>query len=323
MKRLQRRCPEDLQLYSALVKESARLFHYMKCLHPSCPLSQNPMTWAQVLDEVKCRTQEKAAVLTNLNASFTVLGVAAPPPTPNGALLGRLLSACPCLFTQVDKTATASAIVHLTEVTLGRQITSANVNEAFAIQNPTIATPTFRIKPIKVSTDKGGVGPISEAFCSEVLTNHGVPAMTLSAGYPIWQVPGHVRLNTGVLPKKGINSFGDILIPAIPLNIFISCKSVTARERLLVSANRIESVGFGFFNDPAEFWAPGKSKIYKRFGFTAIYMPDDTALQVMDRLRLQGRTGEAVNINNTIMFRPLSSFGPDMLRIVGKITLDL
>ena len=67
-------------------------------------------------------------------------------------------------------------------------------------------------------------------------------------------------------------ALGDILIPCAPTNLIISVKSEVARERLLYSANSIEGIGFGFFKEPEEFWTSSRMSLYKRMGFTAIYM---------------------------------------------------
>ena len=58
--------------------------------------------------------------------------------------------------------------------------------------------------------------------------------------------------------------------------------------------------------------------LYKRMGFTAIYMPDHTCEAVMAHVVQNGSERHAVNINGTDLYRPLTRFGDDMLRVVGK-----
>lgn len=95
-------------------------------------------------------------------------------------------------------------------------------------------------------------------------------------------------------------------------------KSEVARERLLYSANSIEGIGFGFFKEPEEFWTTGRMSLYKRMGFTAIYMPDDTHAAVMQHVNAQGAERHAVNINGSDLYRPLTRFADDMRRVIGR-----
>lgn len=156
-----------------------------------------------------------------------------------------------------------------------------------------------------------------ELLCSEVLTSAGIPAMRAgSDGWPLWKMPGHVLLNEGKM--QSLQALGDILVPCAPTNLVISVKSEAARERLLYSANSIEGVGFGFFKEPQEFWTRSRMSLYKRMGFTAIYMPDGTCSLVLAKVAADGNEHHAVNINGTALYRPLSEFGPDMWRVVGK-----
>jgi hypothetical protein len=113
------------------------------------------------------------------------------------------------------------------------------------------------------------------------------------------------------------------LIPAAPHNILISVKSVKARERFLVSGNRLESVGFGFFNQPSEFWSISRMKLFKRWGFVAVYMPQATLTSVSAFLHANGRTDYAININGKPLYRPLSDFTTDMRHVAGRVTLAL
>jgi hypothetical protein len=156
-----------------------------------------------------------------------------------------------------------------------------------------------------------------ELLCSEVLSTAGIPAMARGPErWPDWQMPGHVLLNEG--PMKSLQALGDILIPCAPTNLVVSVKSEVARERLLYSANSIEGIGFGFFKEPQEFWTASRMALYKRMGFTAIYMPDNTHAQVLHKVVSDGHERHAININGTALYRPLSIFGDDMRRVVGR-----
>jgi hypothetical protein len=293
----------------------------MKCLHPHCPMRHGVATWEEVVNDqnVQARARDHPGLLANL----IVLGapaspsIRAAPPTANLALLSRLLQACPCLFNQIDTRCTPAGVIHLCEITLGDSIISANVAEAFDIQHPRL--PRFLFEPTQLCTDGGGV---MEALCSEVLHNEGVPKMELDDdGWPIWQMPGHILLNTGKMIS--VKAFGDVLIPAAPSNVIISVKSQAARERLLYSANMIEGVGFGFFDQPREFWTKSRMNLFKRMGFTAIYLPDPTWVNLMAHIRDEHLESFAVNINGKELYRPLSQFGADMRAIVGKTSLML
>jgi hypothetical protein len=218
----------------------------------------------------------------------------------------------PCLFNQVDKAPTPRAVIHFCELTLGGPITSMNVHDAFLVQHP--SAPGFNPGPLRPCA-RGGT--VMELLCSEVLANAGVPAMAPgSDNWPVWQMPGHVLLNEGRM--KSLQALGDILVPCAPTNLVISVKSEVARERLLYSANSIEGVGFGFFKEPEEFWTASRMSLYKRMGFTAIYMPDTTFEQVAAKVSADGNHRHAININGTALYRPLSVFAADMVRVVGR-----
>lgn len=139
--------------------------------------------------------------------------------------------------------------------------------------------------------------------------------------WPIWTMPGHVLLNEGKM--NSLRAFGDILIPCAPTNLVISVKSEAARERLLYSSNAIEGIGFGFFNEPSEFWTESRMALYKRMGFSVIYMPDETHTDVLNHVKDKEAEKHAVNINGTDLYRPLSIFGDDMRRIIGRSSMDL
>jgi hypothetical protein len=298
------------------------------CLHPYCPAAQNPPTWQQLVDfpDLGLQPGTRVAAAGWLNSLF-----AAGPTTPANPVLNlllpwqqhqipmpkaafdRLLRVCPCLYNQIKVPPSARAIVHFCELTLGQPIVSANVHDAFLIQHPSKG-PGFNPGPVMPC---GAGGAVMEALCSEVLTNTGIPAMfTDKTGWPVWQMPGHVLMNSGKMAS--LQALGDILIPCAPTNLVISIKSEVARERLLYSANSIEGVGFGFFREPEEFWTRSRMSLYKRMGFSAIYMPADTHQAVIDHVVNAGEQRHAVNINGSDLYRPLSAFGADMARVVGR-----
>jgi hypothetical protein len=280
-------------------------------------------TWEDVVNtpELKVRTGEKPALLAALNASFSVPPsdppTARPAPTANAALLGRLLALCPCLYNQIDEPLTARGVVHFCELSLRAPINAANVHQAFLAQHP--RAPAFNPNPIRQCTDGGA---IMEMLCSEVLNSAGIPEMTLDADrWPVWQMPGHVLMNQGKM--SALRALGDIMVPCAPTNLVISVKSEAARERLLYSANSIEGIGFGFFTDASEFWTVSRMSLFKRMGFSAIYMPDTTHAVVINHLRAEGTERHAVNINGTELYRPLTIFADDMQRVVGRSSMLL
>jgi hypothetical protein len=222
------------------------------------------------------------------------------------------------LFNQVEgKQATPRATAHLCEITLGAHIDSANVHQAFLIQHP--RNPLYAAPPAIACPDGG---TIMEMLCSEVLEAAGVPRMELDgSNWPIWRMPGHMLLNEGKM--DGLRAFGDLLIPCAPTNLVISVKSEAARERLLYSSNSIEGIGFGFFNEAREFWSTDRMRLYKRMGFSAIYLPAGTHAEIADRLAATNTAMHAVNLNGTALYRRLDDFGADMARVVGKSSLDL
>ncbi len=291
----------------------------MLCLHPHCPAGGGLADWAAVLSHpgIRLRPSLHAEAATWMAQRFN-----GPPSHPGNArslppgianaVIGRLMHLCPCLFNQVDKAPTPRAVVHFCELTLGAAVTSANVHEAFLIQHP--SAPGFNPGPLRECA-RGGT--VMEMLCSEVLASAGIPAMPPGPDrWPDWQMPGHVLLNEGRM--KSLQALGDILIPCAPTNLVISVKSEAARERLLYSANSIEGIGFGFFKEPEEFWTASRMALYKRMGFTAIYMPDQTFAQVMQKVSEDGNDRHAININGTALYRPLSIFAEDMVRVIGR-----
>lgn len=294
----------------------------MECLHPNCLMGEGAHDWETVVEDPRLRARARdrsplVAYLSGLGAP----GSGTKPvslPTINTALLSRLMQLCPCLYSQIDTRCTPAGVVHLCEMTVGGRITSANVFEAFEVQHPRKG-PKFLYAPTQPCTDGGGV---MERLCSEVLNNEQIPAMELGIdGWPVWKMPGHISLNSGQM--RSVKAFGDILIPCAPANVIISVKSEAARERLLYSANMIEGVGFGFFDRASEFWTEARMNLFKRMGFTAIYLPNATHTELMTHLAKENKERFAVNVNGNALYRPLSEFGRDMRRIVGKTSLVL
>lgn len=294
----------------------------MICLHPHCPAGRGAKSWDEVVDspELKVSKAHKPVLLAALKKDFGPLSspaVAKPKPVTNAALVSRLLRLCPCLFNQIELPATAEAIVHLCEISLGADITASNVYDAFLVQYPD--KETFKFPPLKGCRIGGTV---MEMLCSEVLQNEQIPRMSLdSEGWPIWKSPGHLLLNQKKM--RDLQALGDILIPCAPTNLLISVKTEAARERLLYSANSIEGIGFGFFKEPEEFWSRRRMLLFKRMGFTAIYLPDKTHKAIVEKLMERKHEMLAVNLNGTALYRSLSSFGSDMRRVVGRSSFDL
>lgn len=293
----------------------------LECLHPRCPMGEGARNWGEVINHphLNAPEREKTELLSRLENIAGEFGTEHNLPTTNRALLHRLLVLCPCLYSELSVRVSAQGVVHLCEITLGQRITSENVCRAFDVQHPGKPEIDYQYAPL---TPGAGGGDIMEALCGEVLNNEGIPHMVLDEnGWPEWRAPAHVSLNKGKFSK--IKLYGDILIPAAPTNILISVKSEAARERLLLSGNRFESIGFGFFNDPTEFWSANRIKLYKRMGFTAIYMPRETRDQIIEFLREQGQLDYAININGTSLYRDIEDFGREMRNVAGKLTLDL
>jgi len=294
----------------------------MECLHPHCPMGGGVNSWEDVVNHPKLRIQNRfRAGIVNALSLVGALGTTHHLPASfnrTSAPFKRLLDACPCLFAQLDVKITPRAVVHLCEVTLGCAITSANVFDAFQIQHPSTSI-VYRHPPVQPGA---AGGDIMEQLCSEVLASHKVPHMETGLdGWPEWRGKSHLSLNSGkMIPLK---LYGDILIPAAPHNIMISVKSEAARERFVVSGNRLESVGFGFFNDPSEFWTSNRMTLLKRWGFIAVYMPKNTLDTLEKKLCTDGQMNKAININGRPLYRPLEEFGDDMARVSGKLSMNL
>lgn len=294
----------------------------MQCLHPYCPTGNGANSWQEVVDlpALKVRKAEREPLLAALHKDFGNLAspaVQQAKPIANNALVNRLLRLCPCLFNQLKLAATPQAVVHLCEITLGQKITSANVYEAFLAQYP--EKETYKFPPLEPCVSGGSV---MEMLCSEVLVNEQIPRMDVDEeGWPQWKMPGHILLNQAKM--RDLQALGDILIPCAPTNLLISVKTEAARERLLYSANSIEGIGFGFFKAAKEFWTRSRMLLFKRMGFSAIYLPDTTHAAIFAELKEREHELLAVNLNGTSLYRPLSKFGEDMRRVVGRSSFDL
>jgi hypothetical protein len=290
----------------------------MRCFHPDCPMAPGQFPdWQAAASAILAAGRLIPRDVSLIGAALKDCpspGTRIDSPTLSGAALWRLLAACPCLYTQLDRGATADAVVHLCEITLGQRVISANVEQAFAVQYP----PTFKIPPARKYENAGAV---SEALCAEVLTNEGLPPMKVVNSRVVWSTPGFINLNRAPLHELG--SFGDFLIPAAPSNIIISCKTQAARERLLNSGIRVDTVGFGFMDTPSEFWTRGKMNTLRRFGFTAIYLPQSTYDAICNKLGQENRAKENVNVNGIALYRALSTFGRDMRDVCGSTSLRL
>jgi len=249
------------------------------------------------------------------------LRTAGPPGTPfnfnrvtNISLIDRVLEACPCLYSQVQTQITAAGVVHLCETTLGTVIDSTNVEQAFDIQHPSQG-PGFLHPPAVPGSD---AGKIIEKICERYMVNGGIQRIDAQRPPVQWQLPGFISLNHGMMHR--MQSFGDFLIPAAPSNIIVSCKTQAARERLLNSGIRVDTVGFGFFNEAREFWSSGKINVLRRFGFTAVYMPVATLDEIESHLDAEPLP---VNVNGTALYRPITEFVDDMRRVNGGVSLEL
>lgn len=71
------------------------------------------------------------------------------------------------------------------------------------------------------------------------------------------------------------------------------------------------------------FWTESRMRLYKRMGFSAIYMPTQTLADVQNQLRKNGTESAALNVNGTALYRAIVDFPVDMLRVAGRSVLAL
>lgn len=121
---------------------------------------------------------------------------------------------------------------------------------------------------------------------------------------------------------EGWNWFGDYAITGLPFNLYISVKSYSARERLIVSGTgqgAAPVIGYGLFDKPSE-WAPSRVEQYKHRGFVAIYIPQD----FYDTLAVQNVPVIATEIKNIYgrpLLRSMDAFVSDIKNVVHKNSL--
>ena len=117
----------------------------------------------------------------------------------------------------------------------------------------------------------------------------------------------------------GVNTkwLGDYALLGFPLNLIVSVKSFKAKERLLMSGSGsqlVPTIGFGLFDDPAEFSAE-RLVSYRMRGFLAIYMPKPTR----DALSESARNTK--NWNGTTLVRNIEDFPRDLRAATLKVEL--
>jgi len=122
-----------------------------------------------------------------------------------------------------------------------------------------------------------------------------------------------------VLPKHW-KWLGDFAITGIPFNLYISVKSYSAKERLIVSGTgqiAAPVVGYGLFKDIKE-WSPSRVDQYKHRGFIAIYMPKD----LFQSLSVKSGKGHPVtntkNIYGNPFLRDIANLPSDLKKVVNS-----
>ncbi|WP_157602326.1 hypothetical protein [Sphingomonas sp. PR090111-T3T-6A] len=63
--------------------------------------------------------------------------------------------------------------------------------------------------------------------------------------------------------------------------------------------------------------APHAGRSLSMMAFPIAYMPNATFDQVMAKIDRNRNSRHAININGIALYRPLSMFGADMVRVVG------
>jgi hypothetical protein len=124
-----------------------------------------------------------------------------------------------------------------------------------------------------------------------------------------------------------IKTYGDFVLMALPNNLWLSVKSGYSRERLLASGYFNDVLGVGFFEESKEFKTLSKVRNFKKVGFLAIYLPDTPVTEQQEKnltntynLIIQHYISNNIkqpeNINGKPFFRPLSSLGKDLKRLL-------
>ncbi len=62
-------------------------------------------------------------------------------------------------------------------------------------------------------------------------------------------------------------------------------------------------------------------QLYKRMGFSAIYMPGETVDAI--QAHIGSTNNRRLNVYGTELYRPITTFTDDMTRIVGKSAFKL
>jgi hypothetical protein len=114
-------------------------------------------------------------------------------------------------------------------------------------------------------------------------------------------------VQTGTEGNADIQIVAQALTP--PAILSIEVKSYGARERLVRGLHDCNSpkVGVGFFNRASEFNADRTSQLLAT-NASAIYLPETTLVDLTDAVR------QRQNSHGGVFYRPLSMFGPDMLK---------
>lgn len=146
-----------------------------------------------------------------------------------------------------------------------------------------------RIEPI----DGVVTGAISERICEIAL------------------IQSRVKFAT---PRQDWQYLADFVIQGMPHNVFVSVKSFKAKERLLASTFRYPTIGFGFFNDRAE-WHYDRVCNYVRENFFAIYIPKPLYESLHEKTRA------VLNTNQNPFLRDLGSFPYDLQAVTDSNNL--
>ena len=154
----------------------------------------------------------------------------------------------------------------------------------------------------KINDREGGfagqtTGTITERHCDQALKNCAPDS--------------YYRL-TG----KDVKWLGDYVILGYPLNVVVSVKSYSAKERALVSGSGstlTPTILFALFKDIKEFKREERIHNYILRGFIAIYIPPETYKKIPVKVR------EMVNINGNPLLREIASITQDIEEAMKKI----